>query len=389
MDKLFKSFILCIKVIKNICFFSAGFAFNRLNRLRYYEETFPRDVQIYLFTTNRFKGKEKENYQYEWDLKRTKIITAEFNWKLPFVLRRFCREEKIDRIVNLGNRSALILFFLATVFSATTYYLSMMGWVTREKDAIKKPYWNNLKDFFSVRSWWFFYLFGLFAEKVISVDFGIYKRLTSSKRPFLSKIFIDKKKIIYLPFPVNTNLFEPKNKKISRKKLKLDLNKKIVIFVGRVSYGKCSDILISAIKSNPDVIFIVIGRAMGGELFKLKSKNIIYIEKKSSAELVDYYNAADIGLFMHRDLGGGLGQTTAESIACGLPTITVIREGIEKSFALYQIPVDAEEADKIIKKFFKKPKKEREKLSKEIRGYTLRNYSKDIWEKPYIDAYLN
>lgn len=377
-------------MIKRICFFSAGFAFNRLNRLRYYEKIFPKDVEIFLFTTNKYEDNEKDNYQYQWDIKRTKIITADFNWKIPLTLRKFCKEKRIDRIVNLGNRSALVLFFLATIFSTTTYYLSMMGWVTRERDLLKRPYWNNFKDFLSVRSWWFFYLFGLFAEKIISVDFGIYKRYSGGNSPLLSKTFISKEKIVYLPMPVDTDLFKPKDKVKSREKLNLPTNRNIVIYVGRISQGKCSDILINAIKSNPDILFIVIGRGLDKKFLKVKSKkNVLYFEKKSSKELVDYYSAADIGLFMHRDLGGGLGQTTTESISCGLPTITVVRDGIEKSSALYHIPINPSEADKIIKDFFKKPKREKNKLSKQAREYAVKNYRESVWKKPYIDAYLN
>ena len=36
-----------------------GFAFNRLNRLKYYEKIFSEETELYLFTTDKYKGKEK------------------------------------------------------------------------------------------------------------------------------------------------------------------------------------------------------------------------------------------------------------------------------------------------------------------------------------------
>jgi len=101
--KLFK-FQLFAFYMKKICFFSVGFAFNRLVRMRFYEKIFPKNVEMFLFTTNKYEGREKEKYQYKWDLKRTKIITAEYHpLKLPFALRKFCIENEIDRVINIGN----------------------------------------------------------------------------------------------------------------------------------------------------------------------------------------------------------------------------------------------------------------------------------------------
>src|SRR3989344_4667457 len=105
-------------MIKKICFFSGGFAFNRLNRMRFYEKALPKNVDIFLVTTDRWHGKGKEAYQFEWSgLKRTKIITLKYNWTLPLQLKKFCRENKIDRIINIGNRVAMVLFLPLTLFT--------------------------------------------------------------------------------------------------------------------------------------------------------------------------------------------------------------------------------------------------------------------------------
>ena len=385
---------------KKICFFSAGFAFNRLNRMRFYEKALPKDTEIYLFTTDRWHDKGKEAYQFEWSgLKRTKIIVAKYNWTLPFQLRKFCKENKINRLVNIGNRASMALFFFASLSSNTEYIFNMMGWVPKGKEMIKNKIPREIWDYF------FFYLFAFFAKKVTSVDRGVYKRFTGKNKPIFFKIFGKKIKAVYLPAPLNTDMFYPKDKKAVRKKINLSSNKKIIIFVGRVNPNKCGDVLTELIKRNPDILFIVIGRSVLKEFDKLLEKNpnnLIYFNKKNPEELIDYYNAADLSFLLMRLRGGGLGQTVQESLACGLPTISRELEGIEKTPALitippqkeihtrliYNLPYGVKESEKIIQDYFKKSKKEREKISKIARDFAMKNYSHEVWGEPHTREYL-
>lgn len=366
-------------MIKRICFFSVGFAFNRLNRLRYYERIFPRNVEIYLFTTNRYKGEEGENYQYQWEgLKRTKIIIADYNYNLPFVFRKFCKENKIERAVNLGNRKALPLLFFASIFGNTKYITSLMGGVPDE-DCLKR---FDMEEIWEVL---FFYIFGAFSEKIITNDYGIYKRYVA-RMPFFSRAFLSREKIKFLPITVNTDLFIKKNKNLVRKKLGFSKNRKIAIFVGRT--GRCADILVELIRNNKDILFIIIGRITDKKIPRLKDKNFLHFPKKSPEELVDYYNASDLHIALHDKTGAGLGLAAEESLACGVPTIVPFTEVMKDSLALIQIKLDEIEAAKILHAFFKKSKKEREKLSKEARKYAVDNFSADVWAEGYRRAYL-
>lgn len=377
--KLFKAINSAFFMVNKICFYSTGFAFNRLNRLRYYEKIFPKEVEIYLFTTDRYKGKESKSYQYTWEgLERTKIITVNYNWILPFTLREFCIENKIDRIVNLGNRKSFPLFLFSSLFTKTEYIPSLMGWVPSEMEMEKF-------DFGEIWQLIFFYFFSLFSLKVITNDYGIYKRY-HIKRPPLSKIFISKSKVKFLPVTVNSQLFKPKNKIAARKKLSLPKNKKIAIFVGRTA--RCAEILAKLIEENKDILFLIIGRITDKSIPKLKSKNFIHFSKKSSKELVDYYNAADIHIALHDKKGAGLGLAAEESLSCGVPTIIPFTEVVESSQALFQIPLNAEKADQVLNEFFKKTKKERKKLSVIARDYAEKFYSGKRWENDYIKEYI-
>ncbi|MEK6844015.1 MAG: glycosyltransferase family 4 protein [Nanoarchaeota archaeon] len=379
---------------KKICFFSAGFAFNRLNRMRFYEKALPKDTEIYLFTTDRWHDKE-DSYQFEWSgLKRTKIFVAKYNSTLPLQLRKFCRDNKIDTLVNIGNRASIALFLFASLFSKTRYIFNMMGWVPKGREMIKDKIPREIWDYL------FFYIFLIFANKVASVDNGVYQRFIGKNKPLFFRLF--NKKAVYLPAPVDTDLFYLKDKKSARKKLGLPLNKKIVIFVGRINPNKCGDILVELIKRNRNILFVVIGRSLLKEFDNLKAKNLIYFNKKNPEELVDYYNAADISFLLMRLRASGLGQTTEESLACGLPAISREMEGVDKTPALIQIPPQkiiytkliydfsygVKESEKALKKYFKKSKKERLEISKAAREYALKNYSHKVWAEPHTKAYL-
>ncbi len=384
-------------MVKKICFFSAGFAFNRLNRMRFYEKALPKDAKIFLFTTDRWDNKGKETYQFKWTgLKRTKIITAKYNYTLPLQLRKFCRKNKIDRIVNIGNRASLALFFLATLFIKTEYIFNLMGWVPKESEMLRNKNSREIKDFF------FFYFFSLFAKKITPNDYGVTKWFRGKNKPIFFKLF--PKPVSYLPPPVDTDTFYPKNKIKARKKLKIPKNKKVIIFVGRVKKRKGADVLLELIKRNKDILFIVIGKSEDSEFEKLRKiqKNILYFEKINPEDLLDYYGVADFGFLFQRIRGSGLGQTAHEALACGIPTIAPCVETKEKSKALYQIPPNGvingdfiynlqyatEKSEKIIHEYFKKSKKERDKLSKIAREYAIKNYSNKAWMKPHAREYL-
>ena len=396
--KLFKPHTFPEKMGKRICFFTAGFAFNRLNRMRFYEKAMPKDTEIFLFTTDRWQGKGKEAYQFEWSgLKRTKIFVAKYYWTLPLTLRKFCRENKIDVVLNIGNRASIILFWFACLFSKTEYIFNMMGWVPIGKEMLRNMLPREVYDYL------YFYFLMLFAKKVTSNDLGVHKRFTGKNKPLLFRLFRNKMKSAYLPPPVDTDLFHPKNKIATRKELGLPLNKKIIIFVGRINPNKAGDILVELIKRNQDILFIVIGKSNLKEFDNLKSRNLIYYSKKNPEELVDYYNASDLSFLLMRLRASGLGQTVEESLACGLPVIGRELEGAEKTPALMGIPPIKEirtklvysldygvkESERLIKDFFNKSKNERAKISKMAREYALKYYSHKVWMNPHAKEYLN
>jgi glycosyltransferase involved in cell wall biosynthesis len=364
---------------KRICFFTVGFAFNRLIRMKYYEKIFPKDVEIFLFTTDKYKGKEKENYQFPWDLKRTKIHRENYSlFKLPFKLRKFCNDNKIDRLFNIGYFTGGICLLYATLFSKRDFIVNRFA-----KLGYKI---NSMKDFFII--FFRFLVFSLLlypSKRIIFVD-SAHKRFY---RKLAEALFISENKIKYLPAPVNTELFKPESQAEARKKLNLPKEAKIVLFVGRTSHEKGAHILKKIISKNPDITFIVVGNITDQDYHKLNKENFIHEQKKSSEELVDYYNAADLFYNLQWTDSSGIGITTEESLASGTPALSCFKEGIIKNLALFLVPVNFKKANQKIKEFFKMSIEEREKLSIEARKYAEKYYSEKANREKYLDYYLN
>ncbi|MCK5608194.1 glycosyltransferase family 4 protein [Candidatus Pacearchaeota archaeon] len=372
--------------VKKIAFYSVGFAFNRLVRMYFYEKIFPKDVEIFLITTNKYIGREKEFYQqkYEDHLKRAKVVYLNYNrLTLPFQLRRFCKENKIDRLMNVGGHLSAFFFIFATLGTKADYCVNILSDMLNQHKLSE-----NLKN-----ALWYFVSIPLtfplvrFSKKTTFTDSINFRR---AQIVFLR----NKKKMAYLAAPLSMSLFKIKDKAKVRKKLGLPKDKKIITYVGRVTYSRGSDFLKELIKKHPDYYFIIIGRMMDKdfsedrELIKLKGDRYELISMKSSEELVDYYNAADMNFNVNRE-GGGPGLVAEESLACGTPTIVSELFRLKKSKALYQVPLKFEEIDRAIAALFNLSEEEKNKLKKIARKYIQDNYSEDVWKKEYIKVYLD
>jgi glycosyltransferase involved in cell wall biosynthesis len=355
---------------ERICFFSRGFAFNRLNRLKYFEKIFPKNIKMFLVTTNKFKNNSSKSE--EWDLKRIKVHYIAHNpLRIAVSLRKFCKTNEITTIVNMGTFNSAYLFLFSTIFSKTNYLLNVMN-VLRNKNKSKLI---ELKNFITLWPLIFLSKKTSFADKY------------DSKR--VKKLFFNSKDIKFIPAPTDTSIFKRKNQKSIRRKLGLPKNKKIVIFVGRLNYAKGTDIFMELVTRNKEILFIAVGKIIYEPLKDFKAKNLIHYPSKTSEELVDLYNSADLGFFLQRFYGAGLGQTTQEALACGIPSINRDWPGLKKSPALFLIPINTDCADKTLKSFFKKRKRDKERLSSEAKNFAIKNYSGNVLKKKYVNYYLN
>jgi len=355
-------------MIKRICLFTAYFAFNRQDMVEYLGKIFPKEVEIFLFTIKDEKNK--------FHSKRVKIVDTKCNkYTSFFELRKFCQKNRIERIVNLGALpwEGLAMAF-ASFFSRTKFICHMLGNPINYLH-FKLSKWG-IKSFLGAL---IAYPFALLPEKIIFCS----RDITDICKKYL---FFARKKIYQLPYFVDTNIFFQKNKKEVRKMLNLPLNKKIVLFVGRIEYMKGSDILSELIKRNSDILFILIGKLMDKNIAKDKSNNLKLFSSVDSKDLVNLYNAADIFVFPSR--AEAYGRVHREAMACNVPAIVSDILALRQTKGAIVTKLDIEDFDKQIKKFFSLPEKEKQKLSKGLRELIIKECGFEACKDLYINYLL-
>ena len=357
-------------MVRRICFFSVGFAFNRLVRLRYYEKIFPKNIEIFLITTDKHKDIHK------WKLNRTKIITLQNNpLKNMFEIRKLCKKNDIEIVSNLGHPFGIIPLIFASLFNRKKVLLYFLGDILEIYKTTNLSS-KKIKLFLIILPYVFL---SAFSDKVAFVGYRSYKKSSIA-------MLLPKKKARYLLAPVNVNLFKPLKKSKSRKKLNIGKDKKIVLFVGRVTYLKGGDLLCKLILANPQIDFIVIGKWVDKEIPKIKASNLKVIDAVPNQNLPDYYSSADL-VFAYNRQGDQPQIVGGESLACGVPVIHTKRIHAPDKEFIIKVADDLSDANKKINLFLKK--KASKNLSKSAREYAVKYLSDESWENKYLEFYLH
>ncbi len=343
---------------KKLCFFLGHYDPARQTIMNYYEKIFPENVELFIACASKF---DKEKYQ----LKRTKVVEfLDSKIAVPFKLRKFLKENNIDLITNLtGQAEVAFALFVSTIFTRTKRVFYILG----------NPKINLKNCFF------------LFTQFFTTGFLAICKEVSDKFKKFL---FLRRKRIFYIPFPINVHLFSPKNKNQLRNKLKLKDKDKVLIYVGRIEINQGSDYLFKIIEKNPDKKFILIGEMMD-ENFKTNSfGNTIHIPFVKNEELPDYYNMADITLFFSKR--NAYPYPPRESLACGIPVIlfNLNTFGQLKTDAVKKVPFDINRIQQEINNFFSLPKKEKDKLSSEGRRFITEDSSEEKIKPQTLDYFL-
>lgn len=350
---------------KIICFFTTTFSFHEQMRMFYVEKYLPKNFKIFLITP---KSQDK------YSLKRTIIIKApEEKINFLFFLRKFCITKKVDLLFNLGTIREAYGALFASIFLKTEFIITEGGNLIEfpklNPNLVKKVI-NRIDQFF------IFLILGLFSKKIIFQS----KDQTALVKKIL---FFSKKKIHYLPLILDEKTFNLKDKYKIRKKLKLPLNKKIILFVGRISPLKGSDILKEIIKKNKEIYFILIGDILDEDILKLKFKNLKILSFKKPEELSDYYSAVDLLILPSKIEGFGL--VPRESMLCGTPAL------VSDILALRVIPNaivsknDFASIQKQIEKIFSSPLTNKQKLK--LRKAIIKETSYKNLKEKYLNIF--
>ena len=145
----------------------------------------------------------------------------------------------------------------------------------------------------------------------------------------LTSINVNKQKICVINNWADTEIFRLKDRKTCRDRLHLSLDKKILLFVGRLSEDKGILEVLNSIdnsKNREDLLFLIIGDGHLRPLVEARiknNKNALYLGPKRDSELADYYNAADLLLWGAIETHY-VSLIIMEALHCGLPVIAPI-----------------------------------------------------------------
>lgn len=164
------------------------------------------------------------------------------------------------------------------------------------------------------------------ADKVIGMSGDMKKKIQENY----------KKDVLVLPSGINLENFEGLSKETARSKLKIDLNEKIIIFVGLLHHDKGLKYLIRAFKTikdkMPETRLILVGDGKDRQKLKrLVKKNNLEKQVNFTGDILnnkipEYMIASDI--FVLPSLSEGLGIVNLEAMASGLPIVATRVGGI-------------------------------------------------------------
>jgi glycosyltransferase involved in cell wall biosynthesis len=162
------------------------------------------------------------------------------------------------------------------------------------------------------------------ADKIIVVS--------NATKNYVLSLGADPEKIEVLHNGVDLNRFKPLSevKDEMRKKLGISKDACVVLTVRRLVYKNGIDTLIEsaeiAVKKNPKLVFVVVGKGPDFEEVKEKiaqlglQRNLRLTGFVSDGDLPLYYNVADLFALPSKS-GEGLPLVALEAMACGLPVI--------------------------------------------------------------------
>ena len=143
-----------------------------------------------------------------------------------------------------------------------------------------------------------------------------------------NSLLMKDKKIEIIPNPIDTKVFKPANKILSKKILKINTSKKVILF-GSIDGGedprKGSDLLLNVLNylnlKNKDIQIIIFGKKNKSQnIFENTNFEILNLGKiNSTYRMATIYSAADLFIIPSRI--ESFGQTAAEAQCCGTAVV--------------------------------------------------------------------
>jgi glycosyltransferase involved in cell wall biosynthesis len=199
--------------------------------------------------------------------------------------------------------------------------------------------------------------------------------------------------VVSIPNPIDTEYYYPKDKIDVRKKMRLPIHKKIVLFaaVKTSDKRKGTDYLIEAsriIKQHTDNVLFLIAGNNGKEIenrLALPAQSMGFVAPEN---MPDVYNAADV--FVTPSLQENLPNTIMEAMACGTPCVGFRIGGIPEMIDHLETGYIAEykNADDLAKGlFWTLFEADTKTLSANAREKTLKAYTQEKIAEQYKKIY--
>lgn len=271
---------------------------------------------------NEKRGPLVEIIRYNWFRKIFYIVepypVLDFLYLTPYLFLRVFfyllkNRRSIDIIHAHGFNAAFIAKFIKMIFGLPIVVSTHATYDLVENSSLSKKIHWVMKD----------------ANKILTLS------IASKKELIL--IGIPEEKIEVYRYWVDQNIFNLKDKDKAKSQAGFDIEKKNVLFVGRLITKKGVMELIDAaniiFKDKNDISFYIAGTGFLDEEVRAKCleiKNLFYLGKLDNKDLPLYYNAADIFAIpsTHEE---GFGRVILEALSCGTPVLGSNRGGIKEA----------------------------------------------------------
>jgi len=229
------------------------------------------------------------------------------------------------------------------------------------------------------------YLWGHF-EKIAVKKAKKIVAVSGETKESIEKYYKRKDAVVILN-AIDINLFTKKDKLESKELFNLPKDKKLILFVGRLSYEKSPEIIYELAKKfeKEDVNFVF----ATDRILNWYLKNTIFLLNIPNEKLPYLYSACDV--FILPSKHEGFAYTLIEAMACG---ILFVISKVGGALEIYQkVPelrkfildnLNADEFYNKIKEILEMSDLEKNKLSNLARKFVLENCSLEIWKEKWI-----
>ena len=195
-----------------------------------------------------------------------------------------------------------------------------------------------------------------------------------------------------IPNGVDTETFQPRDRKAAREQFGIDPTAKVALFVAEWASEKRKglDLFVEAVQrmnKRPEFCLVAIGRGLPKELEGVRSVSIDHVRDEMTMSMV--YSLADV--FVIPSLQDNLPNTSLEAAACGVPTVAFSVGGLVdvvspgKTGALVR-PGDIEGLQDAIASLLTN-EEERTMMAAECRRVAVEGYTLEIQAKRYVKLY--